>query len=316
MTLNFVANRKIWFSVSAVLIAVSIASLAVWGLKFGVDFTGGSLMELSFGEAHSTAEVSSVLQETGFASATVQSVGENGALLRLPPLTEEEHQKILTSLKAKFSTDTGLTEQRFNSVGPVVGAELRKTAMTGVLLTLLLIGLYIAWAFRKVNDPVPGWKYAVLVVACAAHDVIVPLGAFAIFGHFYGWEVGSAFIAAALTILGYSISDTVVVFDRTRENLLRDPGAPFAETVEKSIQETFIRSINTSLTTLLALTAVFFFGGETTKPFALALIIGIAVGTYSSIFFASPALVAWDEWGKRKGIRQPPPSGGVPPRAG
>ncbi len=301
MTLNFVANRKIWFAISAVMIAGSIASLAIWGLRFGVDFTGGSLMELSFGEAHSTAEVSSALTEIGFGSATVQSAGEQGVLIRLPPLTEDEHQKILASLKTTFSTDTALTEQRFNSVGPVVGAELRKTAMTGVLVTLLLIGLYIAWAFRKVNDPVPGWKYAVLVVACAAHDVIVPLGAFAVFGHFYGWEVGAAFVAAALTILGYSISDTVVVFDRTRENLLKDPGVPFAETVERSIRETFIRSVNTSVTVLLALFAIFFFGGETTKPFALALIIGIAVGTYSSIFFASPALVAWDDWGKRKG---------------
>jgi preprotein translocase SecF subunit len=158
----------------------------------------------------------------------------------------------------------------------------------------VLIGLYISWAFRKVSEPVASWKYGLLTMFCAAHDVIIPLGVFAVIGHYWHWEVGTAFIAAMLTILGYSISDTVVVFDRTRENLSRHTGEPFDAIVEKSIQQTYVRSINTSVTVLLALTSILVFGGESTRPFALALLIGVLVGTYSSIFFASPALVEWE----------------------
>ncbi len=176
----------------------------------------------------------------------------------------------------------------------MIGNELRKSAFLGLVTTLVLIGLYISWAFRKVSEPIASWKYGLLTVLCAAHDVIIPLGVFAVLGHYYHWEVGTAFIAAMLTILGYSISDTVVVFDRTRENLTHHTGLPFEEIVEKSIQQTYVRSINTSVTVLFALTAILVFGGETTRPFSLALLIGVLVGTYSSIFFASPALVEWE----------------------
>lgn len=297
MNFSFTGLRRIWFALSAVMIVGSVAALLTWGLRFGVDFTGGSLMELSFADAHTSAEVSGALSDLGYASATVQSVGDTGSLIRLPALTEAEHQTVLAGLAERFS---GLEEDRFNSVGPVVGQELRRTALTGVAVTLVLIAVYIAWAFRKVSAPVPAWKYALLVVMCAAHDVIVPLGVFAVLGHVLGWEVGAAFVAAALTILGYSISDTVVVFDRTRENLLAHTGKSFADVVETSIRQTFVRSLNTSLTTLFALFAIFFFGGESTKSFAFALIIGIAVGTYSSIFLASPALVAWEAFSARR----------------
>ncbi len=290
-TFSFTGWRNYWFILSAVLIAVSIGCLALFGLRFSVDFTGGSLMELEFPAGiPATQEVREALGT--LESVTVQAADEDKKLvIRSVVQDETVHQATLQTLHEQFGD---FTELRFDSIGPTVGNELRRSAVLGVLITLLLIGLYIAWAFRKVSDPIASWKYGLITVLCAAHDVIIPLGVFAVLGHFYHWEIGSGFIAAILTILGYSISDTVVVFDRTRENLLRDRGESFTHIVEKSIRQTFVRSINTSVTTLLALFAIFFFGGESTRPFALALIIGIAVGTYSSIFFASPLLVAWE----------------------
>lgn len=290
---NFVEMRKWWFGLSAVLIVGSIVALMVFGLRFSIDFVGGSLIQLGFPTgAPETQEVATALTDLGFQGITVQSADFNHRLIiRSESLTEEQHQSALTVLKEKFGD---FTEMRFDSIGPVIGDELRRSALIGLVTTLVLIGLYISWAFRKVSDPVASWKYGLVTMAAAAHDVIIPLGVFAVLGHYYHWEVGTAFIAAMLTILGYSISDTVVVFDRTRENLSHRPDETFAQTVEKSIQQTFIRSINTSVTVLLALSAILIFGGDSTRSFALALLIGVLVGTYSSIFFASPALVEWE----------------------
>ncbi len=297
MKFSFVGLRNWWFALSVVMITASIVALAVFGLRFSIDFTGGSLMELSFAsEAPSTADLTAALTEAGYQSVTVQSSTENRAIIRLESLTEERHQEALTTVRDRFGE---VEEQRFDSIGPVIGKELRRSAVIGVVVTLLLIGLYISWAFRKVAEPVASWKYGLLTVVCAAHDVIIPLGVFAVLGHYMHLEVGAAFIAAILTILGYSISDTVVVFDRTRENLSHHTGEPFADVVEKSVRQTYVRSINTSVTTLLALAAILVFGGDSTRAFALALFIGVLVGTYSSIFFASPALVEWEM--RRKG---------------
>ncbi len=296
MTFHFVQTRRWWFAFSALLIALSIAAIAVFGLKLSIDFTGGSLLEMRFANpAPSSAQLGDTLSKAGFQGVSVQSSGPSEALIRLESLDENRHQQALKLLKDSYAK---AEEMRFDSIGPVVGEELRTSAFTGVVVTLILIGLYIVWAYRKVTHPVSAWKYGILTMVTAAHDVIIPLGAFAVLGKFFGWEVGTAFIAAILTILGYSISDTVVVFDRTRENLLKHTGESFADIVEKSIQQTFVRSINTSMTTLLALLAILIFGGATTAPFALALFIGILVGTYSSIFFASPMLVEWELAGR------------------
>jgi preprotein translocase subunit SecF len=296
MHMNFVENRKKWFIISGILVAGSIIVVTLLGLRLGIDFTGGSLLEVEFETTPVVSEVRTTLSAAGFTDVAVQSTGEHGVIIRTDDLTEGEHQNILTSLEENHGS---VDEMRFDSIGPVIGDELRRTALMGVALTLLLIGLYVAWAFRKVSEPVTSWKYGALTIVAAFHDVIITLGAFSLLGHFFGWEIGTAFVAATLTILGYSINDTVVVFDRTRENLLRRAADTFEETVEMSIQETLHRSINTSVTTLLALTAIFIFGGDSTQPFALALIIGIAIGTYSSLFLASPALVEWELTKKR-----------------
>ncbi len=297
MAFSFITTRRWWFALSGALVVASIAALAAFGLNQSIDFTGGTLMELRFnGELPPTADIAKTLTDAGFKGVSVQSSGADEAIVRLESLDETRHQEALAALGKAF----GVEELRFDSIGPVVGKELRSSAFTGVAVTLLLIGLYIAWVFRKVSEPIASWKYALLTVLAAAHDVIIPLGVFAVLGRFYGWEVGTAFVAAILTILGYSISDTVVVFDRTRENLQhRASGESFADIVDKSIKQTFVRSVNTSVTTLLALLAILVFGGDTTRPFALALFIGILVGTFSSLFIASPLLVEWETRAKK-----------------
>jgi preprotein translocase subunit SecF len=297
MKFQIVHNRKIWFALSGILVAASIVSLLTLGLRFGIDFTGGSLLEVeTTSENISSETVRMEIEELGFQGVSVQLSGEDGFIIRTKDLTEVEHQTILTALNESYEE---VEEMRFDSIGPVIGNELRRTALIGVLVTLLLIGLYVAWAFRKVSEPISSWKYGALTIAAAFHDVLITIGAFSLLGYFFEWEVGTAFVAAGLTILGYSINDTVVVFDRTRENLIRRTGSTFEETVETSIKQAWTRSLNTSITTLFALLAIFLFGGDSTKPFAMALIIGIIVGTYSSIFLASPALVSWELFKKR-----------------
>lgn len=297
MTFNIVAHRKIWFALSGAMMVGSLLAIANFGLRFGIDFTGGSLLEIGTSASVDIAQLRTGLSDAGYGNLTIQTGGETSVLLRTGDLTQEEHQALFQVIQGQLSD---AVELRFDSIGPVIGEELRRTAVMGVILTLVLIGLYIAWSFRKVSEPIASWKYGLLTILTAFHDVIIPIGVFAVLGQILGWEVGTAFVAAILTILGYSINDTVVVFDRTRENLAKHVGGVFEETVELSIKQTLIRSINTSLTTVLALLAIFLFGGETTKPFAMALIIGVAAGTYSSIFLASPFLVTWELWSKKR----------------
>lgn len=291
MTITIVQHRRVWYAISGVLVALSLLFMVVPGLKFGIDFTGGSLTEVSFTESVTVADVRQTISSAGYPTSTIQQTGESGYLIRTPSLSETEHQSLLSALRNSHGE---VEELRFDSIGPVIGKELRTTALFGVLITLVLIGLYVAWAYRKVTEPVESWKYGVLTILAAFHDVIIAVGIFSLVGHFVGWEIGTSFVAAALTILGYSINDTVVVLDRTRENLLKRVSHVFAQTVETSIHQTFWRSINTTFTTLLALFAVFLFGGDSTRPFAFALMVGIAVGAYSSIFLASPLLVDWE----------------------
>lgn len=291
MKIDIVENRKIWFGLSSVLVILSVIFMFAPGLKFGIDFNGGSLLEVEFAEQIEITDLRVTLAQAGYTDATIQPTGENGYLLRTSTISEQEHQSLLTQIR---EAQGEVMELRFDSIGPVIGNELRRTAVFGVVLTLVLIGLYVAWAYRKVSEPVASWKYGFMTILAAFHDVIITVGAFSILGYFFGWEIGGSFVAAILTILGYSINDTVVVFDRTRENLLRKSTSSFSQTVELSIQQTLTRSLNTSLTTILALVAIFLFGGDSTRPFALALMIGIGVGTYSSIFLASPLLVVWE----------------------
>lgn len=288
--MKIIQNRKIWFVISGILILASIAALAIWRINLGIDFTGGSLLEVAWSETqpavHEVRETLDPLLERSF----VVQPGEESVILRAEPLSEEQHLAVSDALREAHGE---FTELRFDSIGPVIGAELVKKTFWALAIVFVAIIFYVAWSFRKMSGIIPSWKAGLVTIFTGLHDVMIPLGLFAILGKFFGTEVNAAFVAAALTILGYSINDTIVIFDRIRENLTRGTAGTFIDTVEASVRQSFARSINTSITTLAALTAVFLFGGATIHDFILVLIVGIAIGAYSSIFLASPLLVAW-----------------------
>lgn len=296
--LNIISRSKLWLAISASLVVAAVACIAIFGLQFGIDFTGGSLISVEFAQEVSQEDVRATANAAGY-DAVVQQATDGSTLIRVRPMSEDEHQEMLASLRTAHGE---LTELQFNSIGPTVGDQLKKQTSIAVVLVLVLIMAYVAWAFRHVSEPVRSWKYGVVTLISALHDVIIPLGAFAVFGHFFGYSVDTAFVAAILTILGYSINDTIVVFDRTRENLFRRRHAEerFGETVNRSINETLGRSLNTTLTTILPLIAIVVFGGESTRPFAITLLVGVLSGAYSSIFLASPLLAMSEKWGKKE----------------
>lgn len=299
---NIIGHRYLNLFLSGIMFLVAVVALLVFGLKGGIDFNGGSLLEISFTENTPViSEVQKIANTLGWGELSVQSSGDKGIMLKTKFLTEEEHQQILKVLRDSFEKDNNkVLENRFETIGPSISSQLRARSAYAVAAVIIAIVLYIAYSFRRVTKPVASWKFGVVAVVALFHDTVITAGVFAFLGHFAGVEVGVSFVVALLAILGYSVNDTIVVFDRIRENLIRQGSDNFAETVNKAINETFARSINTTATTLFTLAALFFFGGETIKYFALALLIGIFLGAYSSIFVASPLLVEWFNWNKRR----------------
>ncbi len=276
---------------------VSALSLLTWGLRYGLDFTGGTLMTIKFQkELPDKKEISRVLEEVkGIANLTVQPTRNNSVNLRFVAESDETNNEVINRLREKYqNSQIDLP----NFIGPAISQELKRKAIIALILTILGITLYIAYAFRKVSRPVESWKYGLGAIIALTHDVLITVGAFSILGHFGYVEVDMSFIAALLTILGFSVHDTIVVYDRIRENLLKVAKEEFDTIVNQSLNETMSRSINTSLTVLITLAAILLFGGDSIKPFSLALIIGIFFGTYSSIFIASSLLVDWWHWKK------------------
>ena len=284
-----IKHRKIWYAFSLLIVIASLFSMFKFGLKQGIDFTGGALLEVEYSAKPDTLAVKQKIENLSLGSAVVQPSGEKNIIVRMKDLTEEQHQKVLS---ASLSVGQGGKEIRFDSIGPVIGKELKKKSITAMILVIVMIVLYIAFAFRKVSQPVNSFYYGLMAVVALIHDVTLPAGVFAVLGHYYGVEVDTLFVTALLTVLGFSVHDTIVVFDRIRENLRNNGNKNDFETVVgASVNQTVSRSINTSLTVILVLLAIFFLGGESTKYFSLALLIGVAIGTYSSIFLASPLLV-------------------------
>jgi preprotein translocase subunit SecF len=301
MIYRIIQKRKIFLSLSSLAILASVLALVFWGLNFGIDFTGGSLLEGQFNNYQpSVTQIQDSLQDVGLHNLVVQPTS-NSIILRFQENTEAVHQAVVTKLQALATSHPGTTfkELQFNSVGPSIGQELKSQSFNATAICFIMIILFISFAFRKVSKPVSSWKYGVAAIIALIHDILFTLGVFSVLGHFYGVEINTPFIAAVLTVLGYSVSDTIIVFDRIRENLPKSQ-EDFENTVNRSVNQTITRSINTSLSAILALLAVLFFGGDTIKDFALALIVGIFVGTYSSIFIASPVLVVWDKFARRK----------------
>ncbi len=300
--MNILKYQKQLLILPAILVALSLFSLFFWGLKPGIDLAGGSLLQVSYPEGRPPVEqVRALVRELGIGEVRVQPSGENAFILRQRDLSQEEKN----SLQAVLAGLGPLHEDQYASIGPTIGSELLNKAYLAIVAVVLCIILFIAFAFRHVSEPVSSWKYGVVAILTLVHDILIPAGLFAFLGYIRGAEVDALFIVGLLTILGISINDTIVVFDRIRENLRlnteRHRKETFEDVVGRSIVQTLARSINTSLTVVIVLVALFVWGPAATKDFALTLIVGMVAGTYSSIFLASPLLVAWERFSNRRG---------------
>ncbi len=290
---DIIGKKYIYFNFSGLIIIPGLVSLFLYGLNLGIDFTGGTLLEVRI-EAATPPPKENVLKIIENEKVTVASIVESGPrtyLIRMKPIEQTKNEEIKKALGS-----FGQVEQlRLETVGPVVGAELTAKAIWAVIIASIGIIIYITWAFRHVPKPASSFRFGVSAVVALLHDVLVVVGIFSILGHFYGVEIDSLFVTALLTVIGFSVHDTIVVFDRIRENLRKNIGGNFAQIANESILQTLTRSLSTSLTVVFVLSALLLFGGATIRWFVAALLIGIVSGTYSSIFNATPFLVVWQE---------------------
>ncbi|MGA2667169.1 MAG: protein translocase subunit SecF [Patescibacteria group bacterium] len=297
--MNIIGRRRIWYILSLVLILPGIAALIFWKLPTGIDFKGGTLLDITYKNSPSKTEVNKALGNAGVKDANIQQSGSD-FIIQTTVLDSAAQQKVQDNL-----TKVGdYTQNRLETVGPTVSSDLKQKAIIAVILASLAIIIYIAIAFRKVPKPASSWRFGVCAIVALIHDLSFVVGMSAILGHFLGYEIDSLFITALLTIMGFSVHDTIVVFDRIRENLRKSPSLDFETNVNNSILQTINRSLNTSFTVLIVLLALYLLGGETLKHFMLALLLGISIGTYSSIFNASPLLVSWQAWQLRRARRK------------
>ena len=290
---DIIGRRKIYFIISGLMIVPGLIGLAIWGLNLGIDFTGGSLVEVRLGSNPAAAQVRSVFVDAGLTDVSVVTGSTTDALgktylIRIKTIDAGAKSDLLAKLGSAYGP---LTEDRFESVGPVIGRETATNAFLAVLGASVLILLYLSYAFRQVPNP---WRYGACAVFALLHDVVLVVGLWSILGKLFGLEVDALFVTAILTVVGFSVHDTIVVFDRVRENVSRFPGELFERVVNFSVNQTLDRSINTSLTVILTLTALLLLGGATIRGFVLVLLVGIVSGTYSSIFNASCLLVSWE----------------------
>lgn len=295
-----VKNRKIFFALSFFLIALSFYGILFYGFKESIDFKGGTITEVRYpsGLPEKTV-VENQVKSLNVGGYSVRPSENDRYIIRTLELSETDRGNLTSALSENGSVP--IVIERSNTIGPVVGAELKSKAYKAILVVVLMIVLFVSFAFRKVSKPVSSWKYGLATVIALFHDVVIPTGVFVFLGHFKGVEIDLLFVTGLLAILGYSVHDTIVVFDRVRENLKLDSGhkKDFETLVGESVQQTFGRSINTSLTIFITLMALYLIGGSATKDFALLLIVGVIVGTYSSIFVASPLLVTFQKWQKK-----------------
>lgn len=285
--INLMKLKFVYFTISLLVILPGVFSLVKWGLNPSIDFTGGSLIEVQ------GPDVKNELVKDGVEVSSTQKSGEQSYLYRTKMIDNAKKDQIMSQLKGKYGPY--ITISRFETVGPVIGQELTKKALYAVGLASIAIIIYIAYAFREIPKPYSSWKFGVSAVVALLHDVLVVAGIFSLLGHFFKVEIDALFVTALLTVIGFSVHDTIVVFDRIRENLRRTAGrVSFEEVVNESVLQTLARSLTTSLTVLFTLLALILFGGESIRWFVLALLVGIFSGTYSSIFNAAPLLVSWE----------------------
>ncbi len=292
--MNIIGKKYWYFLFSLIIIIPGVISLALYGLNLSIEFTGGSNFAFSFPKELSVdkvATVKNIFTENNIKVVNIEESG-NFVYVKSQPVSEKQDIQITDSIKTKIGT---FKQEQYDTVGPTIGSEITGNAVKALVIASILIVLYITWSFRKVPKPTSSFRFGVSAIVALVHDVLVLLGIFSILGHFLGVEIDSLFVTAALTVIGFSVHDTIVVFDRIRENLRRVGGENFSEVVNDSILQTLDRSLNTSLTVILVLVALLLFGGDTIRWFVVALLIGIISGTYSSIFNASPLLVVWQE---------------------
>lgn len=284
---------KIWYFIFSLLIILpGLYFLFTSGLKLGIDFTGGALLEYSFEKSINLNDLKQQVSLQGIEIGQVTSSENNIYIIRTKPVEQSKISELKSFLNEKFGK---VEERRVEFVGPVIGSELKQKALIGVTLAALVIVLYIAFSFRKIPKPTSSWRFGITAVLALVHDILVVVGVFAIFGKLLGVEVDTLFVTALLTVIGFSVHDTIVVFDRIRENLTKHMGNKFIDVANLSVVQTLGRSLNTSLTVVFVLLAILLFGGETLRWFVVALLIGIISGTYSSIFNATALLVWWEE---------------------
>ncbi len=296
---HIIHKRFWWYLLSLLILVPGIVSLSLWGLKLGNDFTGGSLIEYSLSAAPDVPAIESSLASLDLGKITVVPVGVDALTLKLKTIDQETADKVTNILKEKYLQ---IVVQSFESIGPTIGAELRQKALMTTAFVLLGILLYVTFAFRTIgrNAPVSSWAFGGATLLALLHDTLIVVGIVSIFGHYFGFEVDSLFVTALLTVLGFSVHDTIVVFDRIRERLRVSTEKSFEVIVNESVNQTLVRSINTSATVLIVLSALYLFGGHTLRDFIFVLLVGITAGTYSSIFVASPLLVTWHHWKMRR----------------
>lgn len=298
--MNIIGNRKIFLSISGILVLASLLAIGVFGLKPGIDFSGGTMWQLArinadLTQMNTELSVDSIKNffqtDLGIGDVIIFPAESGGFMIRLPHISEDAHQQYLSALRNKFGD---IEELSFQNIGPTIGEELKNGAFWAIAMVLIGISLYISFAFRKVSYPIKSWKYGIITLLTLFHDIIIPTGLLAILGKYSGIEMDTNFIVALLVIMGFSVHDTIVVFDRIRENLMFQKGKfDLTEIINNSVNQTFIRSINTSLTLALTLLTMFFFGPITLKYFILTILVGVIMGTYSSIFVASPLLLVF-----------------------
>lgn len=287
-------NKKWWLIGSVAIMLLGVLALSVWNLKFGIDFTGGTLLEVTSDKPIDKEAFVKELEAAGVEKIVSQTAGDGGVIVKSAAIDQEQHQKVNEVL-----TKLNLKEQRFENVGPTVGKDLTRKAIIAVLIAIVAIILYIAYSFRNVPQPASSWRFGITAIVALVHDVFITIGIFAILGHFFGYEVDALFITALLTVMGFSVHDTIVVFDRLRENMIHERIGTIEEfeaVANDSLVQTLNRSLNTSLTVILVLLAMAILGGASIRPFVVALLAGITVGTYSSIAVATPLLVYWQQF--------------------
>lgn len=297
--LNIISKKNWYFLISLLVIIPGIFSLFTWGLRLSIDFSGGTRLTLLFPEPvnqKTIDNVKNIFSSEKIEVATIQPSGSS-LIIRTKPLTEKQDAVLLDKIKSKAGS---FKQEEFETIGPTIGSEITVNAFKAIIIASILIVLYIAYSFRRVPKPTNSWRFGLTAIAALLHDVLVLLGVFSLLGHFFGVEVDSLFITALLTVMGFSVHDTIVVFDRIRENLIRVSGVAFPQIVNDSILQTLVRSLNTSLTAMLVLFTLLVFGGDSMRWFVVALLIGIFSGTYSSIFNAAPLLVLWHELDEKR----------------